>query len=384
MHILLVEPNYYTRYPPLGLLKLATYHKSKGDSVELVRGEVTPSAEPNRIYVTSLFSYAWKPVHKTVHFYKNKYPDVEVWLGGIYASLLPDHAIMSGADYIHEGLFYEAEDLMPDYSLIPQWKSSIVFASRGCIRSCGFCTVPKLEGKPSALKHSIKHLIYPGHKRIILWDNNILGNQNWSSIFDELFEIGLGVDFNQGLDARLITNKVAQKIARLKTETIRLAYDCRTMRSQLERAISRLNDEGVRKRKIIVYTLYNYTDDPEDFFQRVKEILEWEAVSYPMRFEPPCSLEKNRYVAPKWDSGELEMVADARRVIGYAGAFPPYEGLINKFAKARCFNEAFSLRARDSNGTFLSEKSVDFSTTLLVRKRKRWAGGLDWRTNLQR
>jgi hypothetical protein len=101
MKILLVEPDYYTRYPPLGLLKLAAYHRDKGDEIKLVRGCVYPTLKPDRIYVTSLFTWTWKPVWQAVAFYKKMFPQSEVWLGGLYASLMPDHAKESGADYIH-------------------------------------------------------------------------------------------------------------------------------------------------------------------------------------------------------------------------------------------------------------------------------------------
>jgi len=60
------------------------------------------------------------------------------------------------------------------------------------------------------------------------------------------------------------------------------------------------------------------------------------------------------------------MVAKARRVLGYGGAFPPYEGLVKKFSKAKNFYEAFSLREpKQGKGK--------------TNKRVRWAGGLDWR-----
>src|SRR2546427_8276708 len=98
MHVLLVEPDFYSRYPPLGLLKIAAMHRYRGDSVELVRGETRPIRTPEKIYVTSLFTYAWKSVHRAVRFYKGLFPKVTLSLGGIYASLLPDHAAMSGAD----------------------------------------------------------------------------------------------------------------------------------------------------------------------------------------------------------------------------------------------------------------------------------------------
>lgn len=344
MHVLLVEPKYYTRFPPLGLLKLASYHRRRADTVELVRGEAVPNKRPSMIYVTSLFTYAWRPVHTAVRYYKMLYPDAEVWLGGIYASLLPDHAALSGADRIYERTFQDAEGLMPEYSLVPEWDGSILFASRGCVCKCPYCVVPKLEGEIKPIEQPIKELIYPTHTRIILWDNNILASSNWSEIFDQLEEIGLRVDFNQGLDARLISEKVAERLSRLKMGITRLAYDTPNMKPHLKRAIDNLSEAGIRKRSIVIYTLYNYTDTPDDFFHRVLDLLEWGVVSYPMRFEPLCTLEKNRYVSSKWEKRSLEMVADARRVIGYGGAFPPYDGLIKKFVKAKDFEEAFTLR----------------------------------------
>lgn len=68
--------------------------------------------------------------------------------------------------------------------------------------------MPKLEPNFET-KSSIKHLIYPGHKKVTLWDNNILASPYWRNIFNELKELGVEVDFNQGLDARLLTQEVA-------------------------------------------------------------------------------------------------------------------------------------------------------------------------------
>jgi hypothetical protein len=344
MHVLLVEPDYHTRYPPLGLLKLASYHRHEGASVELVRGLKKPKKVPNLVLVTSLFTYAWRPVHEAVAYYRSRFPRAKIHLGGIYASLLPEHAKLSGANFVDVGLFHSAEKLMPAYDLVPRWHSSILFASRGCIRRCGFCSVPRLEGEPNSLRYGIRDMIYPGHTRIILWDNNILGNPNWRPVFEELIELGLEVDFNQGLDARLLTEEVAQKIGRMKTSVIRLAYDFCGMAPAVREAIEHLERAGVRRRKIVVYTLFNYTDDPEDFFERVRDLLTWGVVSYPMRYEPLISLEKNTHVSVNWDAERLEMVADGRRVLGCAGAFPPYRGLVKKFLRARNFDAAFALR----------------------------------------
>src|SRR2546430_17018003 len=190
-------------------------------------------------------------------------------------------------------------------------------------------------------------------------------------------------DFNQGLDERLVTQKVAEQIGRMRMEAVRVAYDYHGIGPAVERAITLLKEAGVNPRKIISYTLFNYQDDPEDFFERVRALLNWGAVCYPMRFEPLTSLEKNRFVSPRWGREELEMVAKARRVIGYAGAFPPYEGLVDKFNRAKDFQEAFQLREiREKKAPkFLQEQDLDINGNegRVGGHVSRLFGGLDWR-----
>jgi len=359
-HIVLVEPKYRTRFPPLGLLKLSAYHRSTGDTTELLRwnkGEKFPKASPDLIYVTSLYTWAWREVHQAVKYYKTWFPNVPVWLGGLYASLKPKDAELSGADHIYQGLFEEAEDSLPDYDLVPDWDGSIIFSSRGCPHECGYCAVWRLEGKISHVKQSIKPLIWPGHEkkegccnkkhhtRVIFFDNNILASPNWKTIFGELLELDLKVDFNQGLDARFVTDEVADFISKMKLDSVvRLAYDHRGMGPYVEKAIEKLRSHNIKGRKIMVYTLFNYTDSPEDFLERVRDILHWGAVCYPMRFTPIFASEKNDYTGPKWDQKRIDMVQKARRVIGDGGAFTPFQALIDKFDKGKDFDEAFGLR----------------------------------------
>lgn len=343
MRILLVEPDYYSRYPPLGLLKLATYHRLNGDSVELVRGCSYPQHKPHLIYVTSLFTWAWKPVWDAVRFYKEKYPNVKVRLGGIYASLMPGHAKLSGVDRIHTGVYKKVENLMPAYDLVPEWDGSIIYTSRGCNRKCPFCAVWRIEGQINSCRRSIKHLLYHKHTRVILWDNNFLQNQYWSKILDELIESKKLVDFNQGVDARLVIEEFAEKISQIKLLCIRISYDSKEVGEYVERAIELINSYGIRKRKIGVYILYNYLDTPEDFFERVKNVLNWGAVAFIMRFQPLDTLKRNEYVGSKWDKERLELVAKFRRIYGFGGVFPPYKWLVDRFNKTSTFERAFQL-----------------------------------------
>jgi hypothetical protein len=181
-------------------------------------------------------------------------------------------------------------------------------------------------------------------------------------VINELQELDVQVDFNQGLDARLVTEEVALALKNIDIPTIRLAYDFTAMRNSVKRAVTLLKGAGLTKRRfrhICSYVLYNYKDTPEDLFTRVRDLLAWGVAAYPMRYQPlngDFAFEKDSYIAPGWTSDDLEMVATARRVIGYGGAFPPYEGLCKKFADAKGFHDAFGLRQR-KNPQFRKPKS---------------------------
>lgn len=358
MNILLVEPAYYTKYPPLGLMKLSAKYKVWNHKVRLVRGTVPlDDFDPEKIEITSLFTYAWKPVHDAIDHYHSLFPSAKISVGGIYASVMPEH-IREAFPYVdvHVGLDDEAEKYMPDYDILEQvdkwkgWDGSIMFTSRGCVNKCPFCLVPVLEGgMRSVLDDPMDH-VHPGHKKIILWDNNFLALGDWKNKLDSLKRSGMTVDFNQGLDARLITEEKAEALASLKINSIKMAYDGKHEKKAAHRAVHLLENAGFPKRKISFYTLYNFYDHdsefydtPEEFYERVLDILEMGCVSYPMRFVPLNAVSKNDFVSVFWTPERLEAVAKARRVIGFGGAFPPYNALVEKFASAGCFDEAFRL-----------------------------------------
>lgn len=326
--------------------------------MEYHEGCYPATLEPSLILVSSLFTYSWQPVHKTIEYYRDLYPRATIRLGGIYATLMPEHARLAGADEVHLGLVPQCEGILPDYSITGGWDSSIMFGTRGCVRKCAFCAVPRLEGKTWGPAEGIGHMIDPSHKQVVLWDNNILSVPNWRDVVRELKDRDVSVDFNQGLDARFITEEVAGELAGLRLYPVRMAYDLPSERRALERAIPAMASAGFRRKSIVVYTLFNFTDTPEDFLARVIDLLSWGVVSYPMRYEPLSSLTKNRYVSPHWTARQLEMVARARRVMGFGGAFPPYTALLEKFRNAATFEEAFAMRASDENRRWPEEPGI--------------------------
>ena len=365
MKILLVEPAYYSRYPPLGLLKLASYYRAYGNQIHYVIGRSEDAqriGNVKEIDITSLFTYAWKPVHQAIEYYHNIFPDARINVGGIYATLMSEN-IKKYYPFVNvfTGLHPKAEQFMPAYDILnsvdkwKDWDKSIVFTSRGCIRKCPFCVVPKVEGGMRDEKPSIMDLIHPAHKKVTIWDNNFLASPYAKSMLKELADNRIEADFNQGLDARLVDEETAGLLADVKSKTIHMAYDWPWEGKYVKNAIDLLSNAGYRKRNLIFYTLYNFWDEvhkkvdtPADFLLRIKNLIEWGASSYPMRFIPLDSLDKNKYVSPLWTAEQLEMIARARRVIGFGGAFIPYKAFYDKIKYSETFEEAMHLRPAGS------------------------------------
>lgn len=173
------------------------------------------------------------------------------------------------------------------------------FTSRGCIRNCEFCIVPHSEGKLVELRD------WP--IRPIICDNNFLAtsNDHFNSVIDKLLILS-DVDFNQGLDTRLITNERAERLAELSMKWVRLAWDHKGLEKQFMRAFELLNNAGIKPYKIRVYCLIGWHDTPDDALYRLQKIKDLGARPNPMRFQPLNSDRRNQFVGPQWSEAELK------------------------------------------------------------------------------
>jgi len=208
MKILLVEPEFpippksknHHSFLPIGLLKLAAYYREQGHKVKLIRGnkaieEIEKNDGqfiPDKIMVTSLFTYWADYVKETVQHYRKLFPDSNIIVGGIYASLMPEHCReYTGCDEVKQGIVHEAEEYFPAYDLIKDANPhpidyQIIHASRGCIRDCNFCGVRKIEPK-FVCKNSIKEEIRK--RKVVFYDNNFLANPYIEDILRELIDL---------------------------------------------------------------------------------------------------------------------------------------------------------------------------------------------------
>ena len=87
-------------------------------------------------------------------------------------------------------------------------------------------------------------------------DNNVLACPHGVDQMQDMIGHDVKIDFNQGLDARLIDNRIADILSRLKwIRVIRMSCDTDAMLETVKDAIQRLQDHGIKPYKVFVYLL---------------------------------------------------------------------------------------------------------------------------------
>ena len=296
-NILLVEPNYDTPFPPLGLMKISTWLKSKGHDVRFHKGIKHFNEDFDEIYITSLFTYFADEVIDTVKAYKKLYPEAEIKIGGIMSTLMPKFVKDKTGIMPHLGLLKDAEFCTPDYSYFPQLPYSITFTTRGCPNRCQYCSVHKHEPEFFAKEHWERDIDI-SKKYIIAWDNNWFASPNIAKDVEKFKKFDKIVDFNQGLDCRLFDEDKAKLVSQIRIRPFRFAFDNMSQDGHIQKAILLAQKYSITD--IRSYVLYNFTDDPASFYYRINELNKLKTLSYPMRYRPLHWGEKRLYVNNKW------------------------------------------------------------------------------------
>ena len=185
------------------------------------------------------------------------------------------------------------------FNALPLHNPNATFTSRGCIRECAFCAVPKIEGELVELA--------TWESKPIICDNNLLAcsRTHFDQVIDSLKGVK-GVDFNQGLDMRLLTAYHAGRIAELQLHAVRLAWDSVKEETAFFRALGVLQAAGIPNGKIFVYVLIGWNDTPADALYRLETLRKLKIFPNPMRYQPITSKRRNEYIAANWTHRELE------------------------------------------------------------------------------
>lgn len=247
-------------FPNLALMKLAAWHKSKGDAVSWW----SDSGRYDIVYMAKVFSDEYSA---DVPEPSNAERVVKGGTG--YAITLVD-----GLEVYHPErdlpLPPEIEHIYPDYSLYTNLTADTAygFLTRGCPRGCAFCHV---KGKEGAVSRKVADLseFWDGQKNVEIMDPNILACPSRLELFEQLIASGARVNFNQGLDIRLITKEIAEMLGAMRIKRLHFAWD--NPADDLENLFRRFA-EWYRRKAVsgkMVYVLTNFRSTHQDDLRRI-------------------------------------------------------------------------------------------------------------------
>ena len=225
----------------------------------------------------------------------------KAYMRAIYLQSEGYHVKVGGPAITNNQTMFTAFDLMGSPDALARHNPDATFTSRGCIRKCSFCAVPKIEGKLVELDN--------WKVRPIICDNNLLAcsSVHFDTVIYTLLDNKImGIDFNQGLDARILTERHAVRFAKLPKDTIiRLAWDNTKTEMKFREAFSKLICAGINPQQVRVYVLIGYNDTPDDARYRLDTVRGMGALPNPMRYQPLHAKRKNEYISPNWTHKEL-------------------------------------------------------------------------------
>jgi hypothetical protein len=254
-----------SRIPNLALMKISQWHKQNGDEVE----HYMPLARHtyNKVYASKIFNFS-------------------------DGSDIQDDMIVGGTGIdLKINLPNGIDEMKPDYSLY-NYPHNIGFTQRGCRFNCSFCVVPRKEGKPKSVNTIEELWTQRSSKFIVLLDNDFFGNPDWSDRLDEIRGLGLTVNFSQGLNIRIISEKQAQALSTVKFSNINntkkqvtFAWDQMKDEKVIKRGFQRVIDAGIKPYQMQFYVLIGFDTTPEEDMHRVMMQKDWGCDPYAMPYD---------------------------------------------------------------------------------------------------
>jgi len=269
------------KLPNLALMKLSYFHRRIGDDIYFTKAVERDMLEQDykQVYGSAIFSFSADRVAK----FKQEFPQAIV--GGTHD--ITDNRTVEQLLDVEEYENY-------DYSIYPKFDASIGFSQRGCRLKCGFCVVPKKEGKPRSV-NTIASIWrgdpYPKH--IHLLDNDFFGQprEQWEARIDEIRSGGFKVCLNQGINIRMIDDESAKALASIpyyddgfKVRRLYTAWDNIGDEDRFFKGVDTLERYGIPPRNLLVYMLVGYDKKEtwERLFYRFNKMSEREIRPYPM------------------------------------------------------------------------------------------------------
>ncbi len=222
-------------FPNLALMKISAFHKKKEDKVEWY----SIFEQYDIVYKAKVFTFT---------------PDYNLQITNA------KKIILGGTGYNSNNKIPD-EKIQPDYQLYSnanyyKQEQAYGFLTRGCPNKCEWCIVPEKEGNITPYMDIEE--IAQDKKQVILMDNNVLASDWGLMQIEKAIKLGLKIDFNQGLDARIIANniEIVKLLSKVKwINYLRMACDSSNMKAPLKKATELLRKNGCTPKTYFIYVL---------------------------------------------------------------------------------------------------------------------------------
>jgi len=270
------------KLPNIALMRIASWHKARGDAVVYTRDTHHDLLDPSfdRVYGSAIFKFSADKIARL----RQTYPDAIVGGTGTDSTATVEDAI--GEDWA---------DL--DYSLYPSYEPSLGFTQRGCRLACKFCVVPGKEGKARSVATIADIWRGQGHpKKLHLLDNDFFGQpeEQWRARIAEIRDGGFKVCLNQGINVRHITPEAAKALASVEyrddsfsERRVYTAWDNLKDEAIFFRGIDMLEAAGIQPKHVMSYMLLGFDkrETWERIWHRFNRMVERGIEPYPMVFD---------------------------------------------------------------------------------------------------
>ena len=305
-----------SRVPNLALMKLSSWHKFQGDEVELylpLKHEFY-----DRVYASKIFDFSDGGLIRE-----------DMIVGGTGVDLkkvLPD-----GVD-----------EMVPDYGLY-DYKHNIGFAMRGCRFKCGFCVVPRKEGKAKSVSRIESIWTQRSSNFLMLLDNDFFGNPEWEQCIKDIRKHKLRVNFSSGLNIRLVSQKQADSLVSVdfrdqanSSRVVNFAWDNIKDEKTILRGFNKCINAGLKPRNMQFYVLIGFNSTYEEDLHRVTTIQEMGSIPYVMPFKKSDPYQKKfthwvnsrkGYKMCKFEDFDLQYRRKEKAILNRNQTFPLLEGI---------------------------------------------------------
>ncbi len=259
--------------PNVALMQICSYHEQKGDNVEWWLGPMW-NYKYDKVYVSKIFDFSVMPQ-------------------------IPEDAMIGGTGInFSNRLPLEIEKCKPSYLLYSKCHYHIGFSMKGCRFACGFCCVPKKEGRPWHNSNIDDLLLNPnGGDRLMLLDNDFFGSPNWKKDLRRIIELNLKICFVQGLNIRIITKEQAEMLRKCRfynkkfdKRYLTFAWDKYKDKEIVMKGIKTCNEAGISCDQMQFFVLVGFDTTPEQDLERVMMLKKLDCLPFVMRYN-----KKNSY-----------------------------------------------------------------------------------------